>query len=127
MKFHKAVKSNCPARFIFFTIGSLAVVRSSGCKCNFTRAVAKAFSRWPRSAEVRVRSQTSPRGIYGSQSIIGTGLYPINPVSPSSCLSSTSTTLLPRGTNGRNVIPVKRAAFLRLSGNGDRKLLSHRP
>ena len=84
------------------TICSLAVVFNSGCKCKctftFTHAMAKTFSRRPRSAEVRVRSQTSPRGICGSQSTIGTGLYPITSVSPSSCLSSSSTTLWPRRT-----------------------------
>lgn len=126
IKFHKWVKNSCPARFIFVTICSLAVVLNSGCKCTFTNATTKGFSRWPRSAEVRVRSQTSPHGICGSHSIIGTGLYPITSVSPSSCLSSNSTTLLPRRTNGRNAIPVKRAAFFRMSGIMDRKLLSHR-
>jgi hypothetical protein len=62
--------------------GSAAVVLSSGCKWNFDPAMAKAVSRRPRTAEVRVRSQISLCGICGRQSIFGTGLYPITSVSP---------------------------------------------
>jgi len=43
------------------------------CCETYGRAMAQSVSRWPVIVEARVRSQTSPCGIYVGQSDIGTG------------------------------------------------------
>jgi hypothetical protein len=51
-------------------------------QCNTGRAMAQAVSRRPLTAEARVRSRVSPRGIYGGQSGTGTGFSPSTSVFP---------------------------------------------
>jgi hypothetical protein len=49
---------------------------------NLGRATAQAVSRWPLTAEARVRSQVRPCGICGEQSGTGLGFSPSTSVFP---------------------------------------------
>jgi hypothetical protein len=51
-------------------------------KTVFDRAMAQAISHRPLTAGARVRSQVSPRGIFGGQSDTGTGFSPSTSVFP---------------------------------------------
>jgi hypothetical protein len=57
-------------------------MKDSPSKWHLGRAMAEAASRWPLSAEARVRARASPCGICGEQSDIGTGLCTSSSVFP---------------------------------------------
>jgi hypothetical protein len=92
----KELKYLCCLNWCTSCCHSYVLIWVSGSNSILGRAMAQAVSRPPSTAEDRVRSQVSPRGICGGQSGTGTGFSPSSSVFPCQ-FHSTSAPLLGKG------------------------------